>query len=49
MTVDVERTIEDTAALVRIDSQNPGALEAGCGAWVEDRCARRGCRLRRCR
>jgi succinyl-diaminopimelate desuccinylase len=37
MRIDVRRAIEDTAALVRIDSQNPGALEAGCGAWVEDR------------
>jgi succinyl-diaminopimelate desuccinylase len=36
-TIDVRRAIEDTAALVRIDSQNPGALESGCAAWVEER------------
>jgi succinyl-diaminopimelate desuccinylase len=37
MRIDVEQTVEDTVALVRIDSQNPGALEASCGAWVEQR------------
>ena len=37
MTIDVPQAIDDTVSLVRIDSQNPGELEAGCAAWVEHR------------
>ena len=37
MSIDLRRTVEDTAALVRIDSQNPGALEGACAGWVEAR------------
>ena len=40
--VDVARVIEDTAALVRIDSQNPGALEGACARWVHDRLSEAG-------
>jgi succinyl-diaminopimelate desuccinylase len=40
--IDVARAIEDTAALVRIDSQNPGALEGACTDWVRDRLVRAG-------
>jgi succinyl-diaminopimelate desuccinylase len=29
--------LDDLVALVRIDSQNPGALEADCAAWVRQR------------
>jgi succinyl-diaminopimelate desuccinylase len=29
--------VDDLVALVRIDSQNPGALEAECAAWVRQR------------
>lgn len=35
--LDVARTVEDTVSLVRIDSQNPGALEAACARWVHER------------
>lgn len=40
--VDVNRAVEDTAALVRIDSQNPGALEGACARWVCGRLAEAG-------
>ena len=32
--------LDDLVALVRIDSQNPGALEADCAAWVRHRLER---------
>ncbi len=35
--IDVARALEDTVELVRIDSQNPGALEAACARWVRER------------
>jgi succinyl-diaminopimelate desuccinylase len=41
-TIDVRRAIEDTAALVRIDSQNPSPGEGACAAWVLERLARAG-------
>ena len=34
MTLDVGRAIVDTAAMVAIDSQNPGPLEGECADWV---------------
>jgi succinyl-diaminopimelate desuccinylase len=40
--IDVSRALEDTAALVRIDSQNPGTLEGGCARWVRNRLAETG-------
>jgi succinyl-diaminopimelate desuccinylase len=36
-TIDVARTVEDIVALVRIDSQNPGALEHACTRWLRAR------------
>jgi len=35
--IDVGRAVEDTIALVRIDSQNPGGREAECARWVRAR------------
>ncbi|MBO9521555.1 MAG: M20 family metallopeptidase [Nocardioidaceae bacterium] len=32
-----DNVIRDTQSLVRIDSQNPGPLEAACADWVEQR------------
>ncbi len=29
--------LDDCVALVRIDSQNPGALEHACAAWLQER------------
>lgn len=40
--VDVSRAVEDTVALVRIDSQNPGPLEGACGRWVVERLEQAG-------
>jgi succinyl-diaminopimelate desuccinylase len=40
--IDVETTIADTQALIRIDSQNPGVQEAQCGEWVGNRLADMG-------
>jgi succinyl-diaminopimelate desuccinylase len=37
MSVNLARAVEDTAALVRIDSQNPGPLEGMCARWVRAR------------
>ncbi len=37
MSIDLGATIADTAAMVAIDSQNPGPLEGECAAWVRDR------------
>ena len=37
MTLDVGRAIVDTAAMVAIDSQNPGPLEGECADWVSRR------------
>jgi succinyl-diaminopimelate desuccinylase len=34
--------LDDCVALVRIDSQNPGALEHACAAWLEERLRRAG-------
>jgi succinyl-diaminopimelate desuccinylase len=38
---------EDLVELVRIDSQNPGALEGRCAAWVHKRLERAGVDVRR--
>ncbi len=35
--IDLKKVIEDTQALIRIDSQNPGIQEAACGEWVGNR------------
>ena len=35
--IDPQRVIDDTVALVRIDSQNPGVQEATCADWVDQR------------
>lgn len=42
MTIDLGRTISDTAALVAIDSQNPGPQEGECASWVAGRLAEIG-------
>lgn len=42
MTIDLGRTIADTAALVAIDSQNPGPQEGECASWVVNRLAGMG-------
>jgi len=38
----LDRVVADTAALVRIDSQNPGRQEGACARWVHDRLAEAG-------
>lgn len=35
--IDVKRVIADTQALIRIESTNPGVLEADCADWIENR------------
>ncbi|MFN5045256.1 MAG: M20 family metallopeptidase, partial [Bacteroidota bacterium] len=35
--VDINKVIEDTQNLIRIDSQNPGIQEEACGNWVKQR------------
>ncbi|WP_158861689.1 M20 family metallopeptidase [Leifsonia sp. AG29] len=35
--IDVDATIADLQRLIAIDSTNPGALEADCAAWIEQR------------
>ncbi len=42
MSADLGLLLADTAALVAIDSQNPGPLEGECAAWVRDRLGRAG-------
>jgi len=42
MSIDTGRAIRDTAALVGIDSQNPGPQEGACGTWVQHRIAEIG-------
>lgn len=37
LSIDASRVVEDTVALVRIDSQNPGALETECAGWLRRR------------
>lgn len=37
LSIDTDRVIEDTIELVRIDSQNPGALETECVGWLRRR------------
>jgi succinyl-diaminopimelate desuccinylase len=41
-TVDVAQAVRDTVSLVRIDSQNPGALEGDCARWIYDRLGQAG-------
>jgi succinyl-diaminopimelate desuccinylase len=41
-TVNIARAIADTAALVRVDSQNPGPLEGACARWVHRRMTEAG-------
>jgi succinyl-diaminopimelate desuccinylase len=40
--------VEDLVALVRIDSQNPGALEGRCAAWLEQRLRAASIDVHRC-
>lgn len=42
MTISLDQTIKDTAALVKIDSTNPGAREGACASWVRDRLGEAG-------
>jgi len=35
--IDINKVIEDTQNLIRIDSQNPGIQEEACGNWVKQR------------
>jgi succinyl-diaminopimelate desuccinylase len=35
--IDLNKVIEDTQNLIRIDSQNPGVQEEACGNWVKQR------------
>lgn len=37
LSIDTDRVVEDTIDLVRIDSQNPGALETECISWLQRR------------
>lgn len=37
--IDIDTTVADTQALVRIDSQNPGVQEGKCAEWVGNRLA----------
>lgn len=37
--ISTDSALQDTAALVRIDSQNPGVLEGRCAEWVGNRLA----------
>ncbi len=43
--VTTETLIADLQALVRIDSQNPGPMEAGVAAWLTSRLDRPGISL----
>jgi acetylornithine deacetylase/succinyl-diaminopimelate desuccinylase family protein len=43
--IDISRAVEDTAALVRLDSQNPGALEGACARWIRERIGAAGLSL----
>ncbi|MBK0418921.1 M20 family metallopeptidase [Leucobacter sp. CSA1] len=45
--INVDSVVSDTQALIRIDSQNPGPLEAECAEWVFDRLTRAGLSPRR--
>ena len=45
--LDVAQVVEDTRALVRIDSQNPEPGESECAAWVADRLEAVGLRVQR--
>lgn len=47
MGIDHRQSVEDTRALVRIDSQNPGPQEGACADWVLDRLAGLGLAVRR--
>jgi succinyl-diaminopimelate desuccinylase len=40
--LDASRVVAETAALVRIDSQNPGSLEHACAGWARRRLAESG-------
>jgi succinyl-diaminopimelate desuccinylase len=42
MSIEGAQVVQDTVALVRIDSQNPGAREAECARWVHERLQRAG-------
>jgi succinyl-diaminopimelate desuccinylase len=37
LNINIPQVIEDTVTLVNIDSQNPGALETTCSAWLYQR------------
>jgi succinyl-diaminopimelate desuccinylase len=37
LTINTQQVIADTVALINIDSQNPGALETACSAWLYER------------
>ena len=42
MFIEGAQVVQDTVALVRIDSQNPGAREGECARWVHERLQRAG-------
>jgi len=45
--IPVDAVIDDTQALVRVDSQNPGPLEGRCAEWVGNRLADAGLAVER--
>ena len=42
MSIEEAQVVQDTVALVRIDSQNPGVQEGECARWVHERLQRAG-------
>jgi succinyl-diaminopimelate desuccinylase len=42
LNISTRQVLEDTMTLVNIDSQNPGALETACSAWLYQRLSRAG-------
>lgn len=43
--IDINKVIDDTQNLIRIDSQNPGIQEEACGEWVKQRLIGMGLRV----